>query len=1256
MLSGKMRGKAVQVKSVGIHDAVKRLLRCALFGAMVLSVMQTVCQSWKVEAAEPRSVTVARLQGDAVHSQIRVLNPLSFEDQNRLVILKAKQLNLAEGQSLPEISVVENRTGRAVPAQLDDLDGNGKLSGEDEIVFLANLPAKSCAVYDFRSSSSTQSAAGMRFTRTESGITVDVDSFVVEADKKGQWTFKPKGFPSAFFSCRPIADENTTRILAGPARVLILSESPFAENGLLKRRVQITPSAVKMTNSISSRDGKSSALVQGGGGFFFDLPLLDRVTDMRVRSAEGYLATGKKPVEDLFAIPTIPIALDLVMQPQSVLVSFRQNLDYLPAVGLIGWHRYMSCGLTFGWRPPIEVKAGNPHVQEVWITTHAGSMDEFKRLDCQMRSSPLISLSEQQPKAPAEPTPGRRDLAGLRDEIKRTEQAASSGKGEMTPAKALLGKAKVCCVAAEWDFNLDRMSRGSERVKMASAFLAQAKRYLAHPAPLILGSTSPASLKPYVSFSEGAARNMAALGLTVGHTWVPWGAWFEQFETEPSEGVWRYGPMDAVFQSAESSGMKLIALANYDPPRWYKAKFDGPQPVPGQPPGSVGGDGFVSPEMLGRVPPFMQPFEEYIKQIAKRYGSNPVLLGWSVHNEPAYYSTGGIKGEMMAETWRNWLAKRYPEVKELNANWGTDFASLADVKAPEKWEENHAAWWDVMTFKAECLAGELKWESDLLVQNGACQRTGAKYVPACLSPTGARRGWAVDPWISSPPQRGMSLTDLYTDDLWQTILRVTELYYSGGENPVISAETGRNSRPPERTFRFHFYPDSRARSHVWTLFQHGLRGCHYWTWNAMEEYGVLDWDGGLSGFGLEAALANQDFQPAGDHLAKLKPAIDAGYYYPRATFLQSVGGEIAEYQRLYAFLTQTGYQLRPVSAVDFDRVSPSLKALVVPPAPFIENEMRPKLAAFVKRGGKLILFGRNHGAFDEFTRPQTPLTTSLQAESVTHTPAVPKTDWGEGAPVTDLYGAWRFRFGAKWPQAPGITVSSEAGHTDEGLSGKWYDPGFDDSNWVSIETPGVWEERGYPDLDGYGWYRKRFVLPRGIAGKRVLLSGSTLDDRAWVYVNGTLVKRTTSWDEVWKVDVTRFLKPGRENLIVLRILDNCSLGGIRGGIALASPDLMSSEEGTIRETMKKAGVKPSTQSGEDNVFHTLMRDERGRPHLVLSNNLNTPVRVSVTVSAPPGELIDMLSGGRWKSRNGIISGTLEPCGAAWVPLWKGLPK
>lgn len=41
----------------------------------------------------------------------------------------------------------------------------------------------------------------------------------------------------------------------------------------------------------------------------------------------------------------------------------------------------------------------------------------------------------------------------------------------------------------------------------------------------------------------------------------------------------------------------------------------------------------------------------------------------------------------------------------------------------------------------------------------------------------------------------------------------------------------------------------------------------------------------------------------------------------------------------------------------------------------------------------------------------------------------------------------------------------------------WADPQFDDNNWVAILASRLWEDQGYPDYDGYGWYRQQVMIP-----------------------------------------------------------------------------------------------------------------------------------------------------------------------------------
>lgn len=1182
---------------------------------------------------------------------IWVMNPLPFAGSQRLVCLRASQLKLADGQTLPNVIVSEKVSGRVLPAQFDDIDGDGVVSSADEVCFLADLPAGRETRFELRlGGAAGKSKSPISYSQTDSGLTIATQLATVAVDPSGRWGLLPSGFAGVFMACKALDDKSAARILRGPARVLALTQMEVAENALLKRRVEITSSGVKMTNSIGSKDGRASAFVGSTGGFFLELPGISRATDLRYRHADGFSALGKSPSLDLFPLQATPIAVDFVTPASNVLVSCRQSLDYLPAMSLVGQHAYMAAGLAFGWRPPIEIKADHPHVQEVWVTAHAGGMPEFRQLDRRVRSRPIVALSP-----PANPGPSTdalsadQKLANLRSGITQLEQRIATSRGETTPARVLLGKARACQEAARTDLNLDRGKRGLGRIVRGNGFVLRAMSYLKDPPKRVLADVPSTAITPYVTFSEGANRRMSALGFTVGHAWLPWGNHFEQFQSEPKEGVWNFAKTDEIVNSARESGMRLIPLANYEPPAWFTAKFESPQNIPGQPPGSTGGDSFVSPELLGVVPPFMKTFGDYIEAMAKKYGNDPTILAWSVRNEPAYYSTGGVKGELMARAWRNWLARRYANVAELNANWGTDFPSLDGVQTPEKWSDNRAAWYDVMTFKAECLAGELKWESDLLVNNGACKLTGAKYVPACLAPSSARSGYGVDPWLSSPPQQGMSLTDLYADDIWENALRVSEMYYAGNGNPVISAETGRNSRAPEQTYRWHPFPASRARSRAWTLFQHGLFGCHYWAWCVDEEYAGLDWDGASSDFVLEAALANQDFQAAGKQLADLKPVVDAGYYYPRATFIQGSNDDIQAYQRLYSLLTQMGYQLRPVSMADFDKVAPTLKSIIIPPAPYMEAAMRGKLDAYAKRGGTIVLVGLSHGVFDEYARPTPPLTQMLPQSVISVRQNLGR-DFGIGAPVADMKGKWKFRFGASWAQAPGVGTTSAEGKEDKGLSDSWFSPKLDDAGWQEISVPGPWEENGQPNLDGYGWYRKRFTLPKGLARKSVILSGDTLDDFAWVYVNGKLVKKTTNWNETWKVDVSSLLNYGGENVIVLRIVDTCFLGGVRGDISLTSAELPSKDEEIARRALAQAGIRPSTEITVGGVFRTLMADSKGRKHLILSNDTAAPVTVSVKTRVRKGDMPDMLSGENWRSDGTWIKGKLDACGAAWIPI------
>jgi sialate O-acetylesterase len=45
---------------------------------------------------------------------------------------------------------------------------------------------------------------------------------------------------------------------------------------------------------------------------------------------------------------------------------------------------------------------------------------------------------------------------------------------------------------------------------------------------------------------------------------------------------------------------------------------------------------------------------------------------------------------------------------------------------------------------------------------------------------------------------------------------------------------------------------------------------------------------------------------------------------------------------------------------------------------------------------------------------------------------------------------------------------------------QWASPDFDDSQWPGISIADSWENQGYTNYDGYGWYRKTITLPDDI--------------------------------------------------------------------------------------------------------------------------------------------------------------------------------
>jgi len=121
-----------------------------------------------------------------------------------------------------------------------------------------------------------------------------------------------------------------------------------------------------------------------------------------------------------------------------------------------------------------------------------------------------------------------------------------------------------------------------------------------------------------------------------------------------------------------------------------------------------------------------------------------------------------------------------------------------------------------------------------------------------------------------------------------------------------------------------------------------------------------------------------------------------------------------------------------------------------------------------------------------------------------------------------------------WHPAPPSTATPA--HADDFVA-----PGFEDRAWAKLAVPSNWEMAGYsiPTYDSVddsvGLYRRWIDVPAAWSGRRIVWRFDGALDGTEVYVNGQRAGYHESGYTAFDVDVTGLLRPGRRNLLALRI-------------------------------------------------------------------------------------------------------------------------
>ncbi|MBV8974346.1 MAG: DUF5110 domain-containing protein, partial [Sinobacteraceae bacterium] len=123
---------------------------------------------------------------------------------------------------------------------------------------------------------------------------------------------------------------------------------------------------------------------------------------------------------------------------------------------------------------------------------------------------------------------------------------------------------------------------------------------------------------------------------------------------------------------------------------------------------------------------------------------------------------------------------------------------------------------------------------------------------------------------------------------------------------------------------------------------------------------------------------------------------------------------------------------------------------------------------------------------------------------------------------------------------------------DVGLDQRWYADGAGRARWRPIRTGVAWEQQGYAQYHGIGWYRASVQLPAKVPSPLYLDLGE-VSSRYRLFVNGQEVMHSSDhWPRrLTYADIAAHVSAGRVTEIVLRVEGEPHGSGIlRGPVAL----------------------------------------------------------------------------------------------------------
>ena len=187
---------------------------------------------------------------------------------------------------------------------------------------------------------------------------------------------------------------------------------------------------------------------------------------------------------------------------------------------------------------------------------------------------------------------------------------------------------------------------------------------------------------------------------------------------EPTPGQYEFGWLDTVLDKCLDAGIAVdLATATASPPPWLGHRWPESLPVTDDGVRLVYG---ARQQYCPSSAPYRDRALALTERMASRYADHDAVVMWHVGNEYGAH-TPACWCDISAEAFRDWLAKRYDTLDELNAAWSTAFWSQrfsdwSEVIPPRRtpYFPNPTHQLDFKRFSSDALLELFKAERDII--------------------------------------------------------------------------------------------------------------------------------------------------------------------------------------------------------------------------------------------------------------------------------------------------------------------------------------------------------------------------------------------------------------------------------------------------------------------------------------------------------------------------------------------------------------